>query len=128
MTRRKTDDQKRVEGTYRPDRARPTETMAAVLLPPSTLPAAAQAVWRRVEPQLRAAGILHVLDRDALALFSVLQARLDTLYQSGEVPGRDLVSAVTRLMQRLGLDPDSRKRLAISAPPAPRPRGKYDDV
>jgi len=62
---------KKLRGTFRPDRSNATEpnVESGVPEPPDWLSADALAEWRRLAPQLAAAGLLTKLDRAALASY-----------------------------------------------------------
>jgi P27 family predicted phage terminase small subunit len=62
---------KKLRGTWRPDRASGTEPQveSAIPEPPDWLSADALAEWKRLAPQLAAAGLLTKLDRAALASY-----------------------------------------------------------
>ena len=68
--RRKTREQKLLEGSYRPDRDRATPRFAATDVKcPSYLSKEAKAEWRRVAPLLDQAGILRPIDRSILSAY-----------------------------------------------------------
>ncbi len=62
---------KQLRGTFRPDRAKGNEPKveSAIPEPPDWLSADALAEWKRLAPQLAAAGLLTKLDRAALASY-----------------------------------------------------------
>lgn len=136
MTRRRSDSERRLAGTWRRDRARPTEVLDAVLLPPSSLPEPARAYWRLRERELREQGSLKACDAELLALWCAIAAANDACYREGRLPSRDAMTAFLRASSLLGVGHDARAKLGIStARPRSefddldeRPRGKFDDV
>ena len=130
MTRRKSDADKRREGTFRTDRARDEPVpLEALLLPPANLSAGAQQVWRRREAGLRASGVLQECDAELFALWCVLSATLDECYTGGRMPPRDVMVNFRALSRELGIGAESRSKLGIKATePQRKPRSIYDHL
>jgi len=72
MSRRKSDGEKRVAGTFRPDRAVHQPALwapeGAVAMPRGVLSGSAQKAWRAWAPELQALGLLTRLDGPMFAL------------------------------------------------------------
>ena len=136
MSKRKSEREKLMAGTSRPDRKRtePTHT-AAVPTPPDWLPRYAKTVFRRTAKLLAEAGVLSQLDRDVLSVYSVAvsrwrdaekamdEARVYQRTRSGysQVSAQYTVASRARAevlsaAQQLGLSPTARARLEKVTP------------
>ena len=142
MSRRKSQHEKKLSGTARPDRERDEpEHTAAIPTAPDWLPRYAKTVFRRTAKLLDEAGTVTQLDRDALCVYAVAVSRwrdaereLDErgCYQRTQ-SGYSQVTApytvasraraeVLSAAEKLGLTPTSRSKLERIAPaqtPAP---------
>lgn len=70
MPRKKTEQEKKLAGTWRPDRARPKDSLTPLAHAPRMprgMEAGAKAYWRKWAPMLAGVGILTELDVPALA-------------------------------------------------------------
>jgi phage terminase small subunit len=121
MSRRRSEAEKRLAGTFRRDRDRsPVEPPGTEPEMPGSLPDDARLVWRSLAPDLLEAGLLTSVDGSTFGLLCRLIAHVDDCYATGELPSRDVMSHFRALAKSYGLDPDSRHRLALQ-PPAPKP-------
>jgi P27 family predicted phage terminase small subunit len=134
---RKPTAQKKLQGTYRPDRAVRNElTLPAGMPPcPAWLNAEARAEWERVVPTLFAAGALSALDGGRLADYCAahsLAVEATQLYQDEGIvvdspqgqkahpavgTAKDARAQARQLAGEFGLTPAGRSR--VSAPPKP---------
>lgn len=129
---------KKLRGTFRPDRAKGNEPSveSAIPEPPDWLSKDALAEWRRIGPQLAAAGLLTRLDRAALASYCsawgdlceanrVLQQYGSTyITEKGVIVLHPMLKVVERSRQALrafgsefGLSPSARTRVDAKAAP-----------
>lgn len=130
--------QKKLEGTYREDRATANEFTPPAGAPhmPSWLNARAQCVWREMVPLLEP--VLTLADGPALAAYCAsyalmveAQAILDAegLYRDGRKHAmfqvvRDCAALCLQYGARFGLTPSDRTRLPVPAPEG----GEAEDV
>ena len=132
---------KRARG-IRPDRIDPSEPVPSEGLPsyPDHLPPGAQAVWRRLAPDLSLRGVLTTWDADVFALYCDL---VDQAWRAREhlelgplVKGRrdaiitnrawriyrDAIAEIRALAQEFGLTPSARSLIRVCGlPDAPTP-------
>ena len=129
MTRKKPDDQKRLEGTFRRARERPAPApLEAIMMPPSSLSEGARQLWRKREGALRASGVLQECDAELFGLWCTLGATLDDCYATGRMPPRDVMSNFRALSRELGIGADSRSKLGLDQPKPKQPRSIYDGL
>lgn len=128
--RKKADVEHRLNHTFRRDRARGDATpLDAEVLCPTHLTPAAQAVWRRTEPALRAAGLLLPIDAGSLALYCGLQTVIDDCLSRGVAPSRDVMSNYRALANSLVMTADARSRLGVGKPVNPvKAPSVFDDI
>lgn len=127
---------KKLQGTFRKDRAAPRELVAKPGVPPrpTWLNAEGRAEWERVVPQLQALGILSTIDQSMLADYCTAHALAVnatkkyqregmTIKVNGQLQKHPAVkiaqearSQAARLAGEFGLSPSSRTR--ISTPSA----------
>lgn len=121
--RRKTTTEKRARGTDRADRERDAQgTYGAEIMPPGYLSKEALAIWRKKAPALRDEGLLTNLDIESFALWCHMQAELERMMRSGEVPGRDFLAHYRPLSNQFGLNPDARNKMGMPRPGKPDPK------
>lgn len=120
------------QGTFRPDRHAGTEPQprAGTIRPPKHLNAVAAAEFKRLAAELRAAGVLTLVDRDTLATYCATYARwveaegklaevgLLTKTPAGFVCANPYLSIVHKciatmkvLAEQLGITPSARAKL-----------------
>src|SRR5262245_23090440 len=133
----KSTEEHRAAGTYQASRHAPMKLNPTdnVPKPPAWLSKDARAKWREAALALSRAGVLTLLDLDALAAYCVAyatwRAALDIIAKEGETyesgtgdaklkklhPAVGMMQQADRAMRdwasRLGLHPESRKRLRI---------------
>jgi phage terminase small subunit len=121
---RTTDSEKRSNGTFRPDRARPEPkyTRARPKMP-ANLPPEARKKWRAIVPLMERAGVLSPVHADVLEAYCRLWAR----YQAApDTFTAALYGQLRLLFVELGVSPKSRSHvrpLEEDDRGAERPRG-----
>lgn len=129
MSRRKSAAQKRLEGSYRPDRdKKPVDAPKIEPMMPKSLPEDARAVWRSLAPALVDAGLLSSVDGPTFGLLCRLTAHIEECYAKGDIPSRDVMTHFRPLAKAFGMDPDSRHKLAIENQPEQPQGSDFDDV
>jgi len=113
--RRKSNAEKRLEGTARADRYRPHLELppAEDLTPPASLngPEAVKG-WRRIVDALAPAGIISAADVLILVHLCNLHGRCIRLWRAGESPTAAELTQVRMMLGEFGLTPATRSKVA----------------
>lgn len=118
MSRKKSEAQKRLEGTDRPDRAREeaafpaVESIDDVELPDWLIDPVAVGKWGELVVQLSAAGVLTTADLDELAHYCNLHASHVKLWRASMTPTASETTQRRLLATEFGLTPASRSKPA----------------
>jgi phage terminase small subunit len=123
---RKPDAVKELEGTSRKDRrmeGAPQLPSVLVPPPPKGMKQKERAAWLELAPQIDALGVYAVSDRTALRLLCKCLAMVDDA-ETAESPTAlvRMAQVAAGLLQRFGLDPASRSKVAATPPK------KADDI
>lgn len=130
---------KKIQGTYRPDRAAPNEPTPEPSAPscPSWLGREAKREWRRIVPELEKLGLISEVDRAALAAYCSAygewhaaeaeikkHGRTQINMMSGLVSARPEVAMRAKalaemraLLAEFGMTPSSRSRISVPEKP-----------
>ena len=119
----KSDALKRLQGTFKPDRARAeVQSQIAANSPPDWLTASQKRLWRGKAAPLIAQGTLAETDKDGLGRYAVLLEQFISISGNGDDSDarkelRQLSVQLNKLESLYGLNPVSRERAEVVAPP-----------
>ena len=123
---RKSEDQKRLQHTFRRDRQPKRKAVSGLLLAPDWLTGTARDVFGEVAPLLAEHGLTTGLDIHSLSRYATAEARRREAESAGHHQAAIRYSKLAEMLGgKLGLNPTDRQRLPVvkQIPEPARPKG-----